>query len=210
MKEELRRNYRGVFDGELGFGQSPALLIVDFIRSYVTPNHPLYAPDVVEAVKHTEGLLRVARSKEVPIIYTKVEYHPSLKDGGLFTQKIPILRSLVPGEPMGEIVTSVRPEPCDLVIAKQYASAFFGTPLASTLSAMGIDTLIVAGCSTSGCIRATAVDGMQHGLRVVVPRECVGDRAIEPHEANLFDIHSKYGDVLLKQDVVDYLEDLRR
>ena len=204
--KELLENYQGVFDSTIGFGEKPALVIVDFIRAYVTKEAPLFAPDVVTAVKETEGLLRLARMKGMPVIFTKVIYHKSLIDGGLFVKKIPVLQTMVAGEPMAQIVQSLTPESDELVIEKQYASAFFGTSLASSLQALNVDSIILTGCSTSGCIRATAVDGMQHGFRVIVPRECVGDRSIEPHEANLFDIHSKYGDVVLKSDVVRYLE----
>jgi maleamate amidohydrolase len=117
---------------------------------------------------------------------------------------------MVPGEPMADIVPELTPEPDDTIIIKQYASAFFGTSLAAMLTSQGIDTLIVTGCSTSGCIRATAVDGMQYGFRVIVPRQCVGDRHADPHEANLFDINSKYGDVVNKAEVIDYLNNLER
>jgi len=106
---------------------------------------------------------------------------------------------------MADIVPELAPRPEDVVIIKQYASAFFGTALASMLTAERVDTVIVTGCSTSGCIRATAVDGMQHGFRVIVPRECVGDRAPEPHDANLFDIDRKYGDVVSRAEVLAYL-----
>jgi maleamate amidohydrolase len=109
---------------------------------------------------------------------------------------------------LAEIVPELPPQPQDVIIIKQYASAFFGTSLSATLVAMGIDTLILTGCSTSGCIRATAVDGLQYGYRIIVPRECVGDRHSAPHEANLFDINAKYGDVVGKQDVMAYLTTL--
>jgi maleamate amidohydrolase len=124
-----------------------------------------------------------------------VLYSESAAEGGLFVRKIPSLCRLVPGAVAAEMVSELAPLPSEVVLVKQYASAFFGTPLASMLTSLGVDTLLLAGCSTSGCIRATAVDGMQHGFRVIVPKECVGDRAPEPHEANLFDIDSKYGDV---------------
>ena len=120
-------------------------------------------------------------------------------------KKVPVLRSMVEGEPLTEIVPELPPKPNDVVLKKQYASAFFGTPLAAMLTSLGVDSVIVTGCSTSGCIRATAVDGMQHGFRVIVPRECVGDRHAGPHEANLFDIDSKYGDVVSKAEVLAYL-----
>ncbi len=202
----LRQNYEGVFDGRIGFGTKPALLVVDFINAYTTPGSPLYAPAVVTAVTETADLLPLARQKGVPVIYTRVIYNRSGLDGGIFVQKVPILRRMVEGEPLADIVPELPPAPDDVVINKQYASAFFGTALAAMLTSLGVDTLILTGCSTSGCIRATAVDGMQHGFRVIVPRECVGDRHPAPHEANLFDIDSKYGDVVAKAEVIAYLQ----
>jgi len=205
MADDLQQNYAGVFDGRLGFGHKPALLVVDFIRAYTTPDSPLYAEPVVTAVTQTVDLLDLARQNNVPVIYTKVLYNKNGLDGGLFVQKVPVLRQLTDGEPLAEIVPQLSPTDNDVVVTKQYASAFFGTSLAAMLTSMGVDTLILTGCSTSGCIRATAVDGMQYGFRVIVPRECVGDRHQEPHEANLFDIDSKYGDVVDKATVCTYL-----
>ena len=120
-------------------------------------------------------------------------------------QKVPALTRMVEGEPLADIVSELKPAPQDVVINKQYASAFFGSPLAALFTSQGVDTLVLTGCSTSGCVRATAVDGMQNGFRVIVPRECVGDRRPEPHEANLFDINSKYGDVVSKAEVLESL-----
>ncbi len=205
----LTENYSGVFDGRIGFGQKPAVLVVDFIRAYTTPGSPLFAPDVVTAVAETQPLLQLARQQAVPVIYTNVYYDVSGLSGGLFVQKVPLLRQLVPGEPLAEIVPELAPNPPDVVLTKQYASAFFGTSLAALLTSQRIDTLIVTGCSTSGCVRATAVDGLQHGFRVIVPRECVADRHRAPHDANLFDIHSKYGDVVSKAEVIAYLQSAR-
>ena len=196
MSDTLAANYRGTFDSKLEWGRRPAVLVVDFITAYTTPGSPLYAPDVVTAVQATAPVLAAARRAGVPVIYTRVLYHPGGLDGGLFVQKVPALRGMVEGAPLAELVPELPPAPGDLVIVKQYASAFFGTHLAATLTAAGIDTLVIAGCSTSGCIRATAVDAMQHGFRAVVMRDCVGDRAPEPHEANLFDIQAKYGEVV--------------
>ena len=203
--KDLKANYSGVFDGRLGFGQKPAVLVVDFIRAYTTPGSALYAPDVVTAVAETADLLTLARQKDVPVIYTQVLYNKNGLDGGLFVQKVPVLRTMVPGEPLAEIVPELPPADKDVIIVKQYASAFFGTSLAAMLTSLGVDTIILTGCSTSGCVRATAVDGMQHGFRIIVPRECVGDRHQAPHDANLFDINSKYGDVVEKAAVMAYL-----
>lgn len=203
---ELQTNYKGVFEGRIGFGQRPALLIVDFINAYTTPGSPLYAPDVVTAVQATRSLLALARAKNVPVLFTKVLYNKNYRDGGIFVQKVPVLKTLVEGEPLAEIVPDLTPTPDDTVIVKQYASAFFGTALAAALTSLRVDTLILTGCSTSGCIRASAVDGMQYGFRVIIPRECVGDRHPAPHEANLFDIHAKYGDVVSQEEVMGYLQ----
>lgn len=205
---DLAANYRGVFDGRMGFGRSPAVIVVDFIRAYTDRGSPLFAPAVVEAVTATAPLLQAARRRRVPIIYTRVLYHRDGIDGGLFVHKVPALRAMVEGNPLADIVPELPPNADDLVLIKQYASAFFGTSLAATLTAWGIDTLVITGCSTSGCVRATAVDAMQHGFRPIVPRECVGDRHEGPHEANLFDINAKYGDVVSLKDVMSRLQAL--
>lgn len=205
---DLTNNYKGVFDGRIGFGKKPAVLVVDFINAYTTEGSLLYAPDVVTAVNETVDLLALAREKNVPVLYTKVLYNKNFRDGGIFIQKVPVLKTMVEGEPLAEIVPQLPPVASDIIIVKQYASAFFGTSLAATMTSMGVDTLILTGCSTSGCIRASAVDGMQYGFRVIVPRECVADRHAGPHEANLFDINSKYGDVVSKSEVMSYLQNL--
>lgn len=205
---DLQSNYKGVFDGRIGFGKKPAVLVVDFINAYTTEGSLLYAPDVVTAVNETVDLLALAREKNVPVLYTKVLYNKNFRDGGIFIQKVPVLKTMVEGEPLAEIVPQLPPVESDIIIVKQYASAFFGTSLAATMTSMGVDTLILTGCSTSGCIRASAVDGMQYGFRVIVPRECVADRHAGPHEANLFDINSKYGDVVSKSEVMSYLRNL--
>jgi maleamate amidohydrolase len=205
MTATREQNYSGVFDGRVGFGASPALLVIDFTRAYTTPGSPLFAEGVVHAVRETVPLLAAARTAGIPVIHTKVLYHPSGADGGWFVRKVPALRRMVAGEPLAEIDPAVAPRPEEVVIAKQYPSPFFGTPLAPMLTALGVDTLILAGCSTSGCVRAGAVDGLQHGYRVIVPRECVGDRHEAPHDASLFDINAKYGDVVGREEVLVHL-----
>lgn len=208
--EDLAQNYRQHGLGaRVGFGARPAVLVIDFIKAYTTPGSPLYAaPGVPDAVRASVPVLDAARAMGVPLIYTMVTYAPDGRDGGIFVKKVPALRGLTREAPIAQIVDELAPQPGDLVIEKKYASAFFGTPVAATLTAMGVDTLILVGCSTSGCIRASAVDGMQHGFRVIVPRECVGDRAPGPHEANLFDIDGKYGDVVAADEVLAYLRRL--
>ncbi|MDN3560543.1 N-carbamoylsarcosine amidohydrolase [Vreelandella neptunia] len=202
----LDDNYKGVWDGRIGFGKRPALLVVDFMQGYTTPGSPLFAQGVVDAVANMPPLLHTARRTGTPVIHTNILYHaPDQTDGGIWVKKAPVMRAMVAGNPYAEFCPEVAPREDELVMTKQYASAFFGTSLASTLVAMGIDTLIITGCSTSGCIRATAVDGVQHGFRVMVVRDCVGDRHPAPHEANLFDIDSKYGDVIGLDETLGYL-----
>ncbi|MCA3282962.1 MAG: isochorismatase family protein [Roseomonas sp.] len=210
MSVSREDNYTGVFDGKVGYGRNPAVVVIDFTLAYTTPGSPFFAEGVVRAVADTVPLLQAARAAGIPVIHTKVMYHPSGADGGWFVRKVPALRKLVPGEPLAEIDPKVAPLAEEVVIVKQYPSPFFGTPLAPMLATLGVDTLILAGCSTSGCVRAGALDGVQHGYRVIVPRECVGDRHDGPHDANLFDINAKYGDVVGREEVIQYLANLAK
>ena len=194
--DDLQSNYQGVFDQKTGFGRRAALLIIDFVNAYIEKSSPFYAPGVVDAVQETKPLLKAARAARVPTIFTRNVFHPGAPDGGLFVRKVPALKIMQEDEAMGQIVESLAPGPEEIVLRKQYPSAFFGTSLTSLLSSQGIDTVVLAGCTTSGCVRATAVDTVSYGYRLVVARQCVGDRHPAPHEANLFDIHSKYGDVV--------------
>ena len=206
VSQSAQTNYQGVWDSRVGFGEKPAVIVIDFMLGYTTEGAPLFAPGVVDAVNETPELLKVARQREIPIIHTQMRYTPpDFKDGGVWVKKAPVLKTLVEGNPYAELCPQVLPLDGEIVITKQYASAFFGTSLISTLAAPGIDTLIIVGCTTSGCIRATAVDALQHGFRTIVVRDCVGDRHNDPHEANLFDINAKYGDVVTKAEVIGYL-----
>jgi maleamate amidohydrolase len=210
MSVSREDNYTGVFDGKVGYGRNPAVVVIDFTLAYTTPGSPFFAEGVVRAVADTAPLLQAARAAGIPVIHTKVMYHPSGADGGWFVRKVPALRNLIQGEPLAEIDPKVAPLPEEVVIVKQYPSPFFGTPLAPMLATLGVDTLILAGCSTSGCVRAGALDGVQHGYRVIVPRECVGDRHDGPHDANLFDINAKYGDVVGRDEVIEYIANLAK
>jgi maleamate amidohydrolase len=204
-RENARKLYvaRG-FAGRVGFGRRPAILIIDLIEAFTRSSSPLAAelgPQLTAVTK----LLRVGRRAGVPIVFTTVEYDPSLKDAGLFVRKVNGLKWLVTGSPWVELHPALKRRKGELVVKKQYASAFFGTGLASFLATQRVDTVIVCGCTTSGCVRATVVDALQYGLHAIVPRETVGDRAEKPHEASLFDIDMKYGDVVSLQKVLDYL-----
>jgi maleamate amidohydrolase len=192
---DLSANYVGAFDGQLPFGNRPALLIVDFVMAYLDPASPLYAG--VEAVLTVnERMLVAARGAGIPILFTNVEYAPGGADGGVFYRKVPALKLFDRGSPHGAFPPSLQPAEGEIVITKQYASAFFGTLLASTLTAMGVDTLLITGLSTSGCVRATALDACQHGFLPFVIRDACGDRHSAPHEANLFDLQAKYAEVI--------------
>ena len=206
VSKTAETNYQGVWDSRIGFGEKSAIIVIDFLQGYTTEGAPLYAPGVVRAVKETPELLDLARKKRVPILHTQVRYTPpAFLDGGVWIKKAPVLECLVEGNQYAEFCKEVHPHDGEVIVTKQYASAFFGTSLAATLGAAGVDTLIITGCTTSGCIRATAVDAVQHGFRTIVVRDCVGDRHDDPHEANLFDINAKYGDVVMKSEVMEYL-----
>ena len=209
--DQIRRLYRSRgFAERIGFGQRPAVLVIDLIRGFTDPQSPLGA-DFAELLRHTSRLIQSARAAGAPIFFTTVEYESEeAQEGGYFVRKIPALKVLVRGTCWTELDPRLDCSTEDFYITKKFASAFFGTPLHSHLIALGIDTVILAGATTSGCIRATAVDGIQLGFRVIVPEECVGDRAELPHWANLFDIDSKYGDVVPLEDVLHYLQELKR
>lgn len=200
-------NYAGVWDTRIGFGRRPALISIDFMKAYTTDGADLYAPGVVAALPPAARALAAARDAGLPVIHTNIRYQPGrFLDGGVWVKKAPVMKAMVDGNPLAEFCEQVLPLDDELVITKQYASAFFGTSLAATLTALGVDTLVLVGCSTSGCIRASAVDGLQHGFRVMVLRDAVGDRHPAPHEANLFDINGKYGDVIDTADFLDHLK----
>ncbi len=202
---ELTDDYvRAGFLGTLGFGERPALIIVDFARAYLEQKSPLYA-GVEKVLETARELLAAARAAHIPIVHTRVEYAPGGRDGGLFYQKVAALRCFERGSPLGEFAEGLEPIGGEVVVTKQYASAFFGTSLASTLTSQGIDTLLIAGLTTSGCVRATAVDAIQHGFRPIVVSDAVGDRDMRPHEANLFDLEAKYADLLTTKQVAKHL-----
>lgn len=198
----LDRNYAGAFDGHLPFGKRPALLIVDMVMAYFEPESPLYA-GVEDVLATNERLLAAARRAGMPVVFTNVEYAPGGADGGIFYRKVPALRLFERGSPFGAFPQTLQPARDELVITKQYASAFFGTSLASTLTALTVDTLLITGLSTSGCVRATALDACQHGFLPFVVREACGDRHPAPHEANLFDLQAKYAEVIGEAEAIE-------
>jgi maleamate amidohydrolase len=203
---ETDRTYaRGTFGSASGFGARPAILVVDFCLGMTDPTSPL-GSDMSSAIAATRRVLDVARERSVPIVYTTVVYARGCADGGAFVHKVPALRIFEEGGPWSAIDTRLQRRDTEPVIVKKFASAFFGTSLAALLTSLGTDTVIVTGSTTSGCVRASALDALQSGFRVIVPRECVADRAPGPHEANLFDLQAKYADVVCVDDLLVVLE----
>jgi maleamate amidohydrolase len=181
------------------------VLVVDFSCGFTDPECALGA-DMTDEIEATRRLLDAARAKGLAVVFTTIGFEASLKDGALWIQKAPALADLQLGGRWVEIDPRLERREDETVIVKKGASAFFGTNLAAILVSQGVDAVILCGATTSGCIRATAVDLLQHGFPTLVPRECVGDRAQAPHEANLFDIQAKYADVVSLEDALGYVE----
>ena len=193
------------FGKRQGMGVSPALIVVDFIHGFTDPDSPLYC-DCDEALVATARLLEMFRSRGAPVVFTTVEFDEAGRGAArAFIAKVPAMEALTPGSRWTRVDERVAPRESEPVLSKLFASAFFGTPLGSLLAAAGCDTVIVTGASTSGCVRATAVDALQHGYRVMVAPETVADRAAGAHEATLTDIDGKYGDVVALEEMLGLL-----
>jgi maleamate amidohydrolase len=196
------------FHGTVGLGRRPAVIVVDVNRGFTDPASPLVCDldDVVAAIRR---VLDEARAAGIPVVFTTVSYGEGDKQTAApFIDKIPALLTLEAGTRWVEIDSRIAPRDDEPVLNKLFASAFFGTALSSFLTANGCDSLIVTGASTSGCVRATVVDAIQHGYRPIVPREAVGDRNPDAHAANLYDIETKYGDVVSVDDLIMQMEEL--
>jgi len=207
MSEDLAANYKGAFDGSLGFGDKPALILVDFVEAYFDKDSPLYA-GVEDALASALRIRDAARAAGIPVFYTNVVYQEGGADGGVFFRKVPALDVFVAGNPLGNWPAGLEPAADEYVLTKQYPSAFFGTSLAATLTSNGIDTLIITGLTTSGCIRATCIDTVSNGFVPIIVGDACGDRHAAPHEANLFDMNAKYGDVVDEATVINRLKNL--
>jgi nicotinamidase-related amidase len=196
------------FGGRQGFGTRPALLVIDMSLGFTSPDSPLHC-ELDDAVAAVGQLLVAARGRGIPVVYTTVSYGEGEQAAAkAFIEKVPILLTLAAGSRFTEIDPRLAPLPHEPVLNKLFASAFFGTSLQSLLAAHGCDSVLVTGASTSGCVRATAVDVLQHGYRLVIPREAVGDRNPAAHEQALYDVDAKYGDVVPLEEAVAWLESL--
>jgi maleamate amidohydrolase len=193
------------FSGRVGWGARPVVVVIDLVRAYTHPNGPFALPQAQDAVEATTELVETAREKDVPVYWTVVRYAPTLADGGLFVRKVPALACFAEDAQGGWGDLALEPDAGEVVVVKQYASAFFGTSLAPTLHAAKVDTVVLAGVSTSGCVRATAMDALNSGFHPQVVRQACADRTPEVHESNLTDLDAKYADVIDLAEALDRL-----
>lgn len=203
MTDDIYRKQQ--FGQKIGFGRLPALLVVDFVNGFTDPEI-LGGGNILDAVAATKPLLAFFREAKLPVVFTRIVYADDGADAGVWCQKVPRLRDLTEKAHASQVVDALAPAEGELVIRKTQASAFFGTHLAAHFVAKGVDTIVLTGCTTSGCIRASAIDAMSMNYRVTVAKDCVGDRALGPHEANLFDMGQKYADLLAGSEVVEALK----
>lgn len=198
------------FSRTIGFGQRPAVIVIDIIGAFTDPDLPL-GTNLDGIIEQTNRILGPARAAKVPVFFSSVAYEDEdLRDAGIWALKQAGVMTLRAGTPEVEVDKRLGQRPGEALIMKKYASCFFGTDLVTRLHTLKIDTLILTGCTTSGCVRATAVDGLQYGFRVMVPKEAVGDRAAPAHEQSLFDLNAKYADVISVDDVLAYFSRLSK
>jgi len=210
MTDSLDDNYAAAgYHAAQTKGARPAVLFIDFAQAYFDPDAPLYGgPGCQAAIDQAARLAPVARDLKIPTIFTEVKYQPGGADGGAFYAKVPALSCFDAGAPTQALAPPLVNTPQDIIITKQYPSAFFGTSLAATLHWLKVDTLLLTGLTTSGCVRATCIDSISHGFVTLVVEDAVGDRDARPHEANLFDMSAKYADLISTDDALDYLKNI--
>ena len=207
--ENLDANYaRAGYHASQTWGRRPALILIDFAEAYYDPAAPLFGGDSCKSALESALRLReIAHECGLPVVLTEVKYRKGGADGGVFFRKAPPLTCFVEGETTQAFAKGLTPRDDEYVVTKQYPSSFFGTSLAASLTSAGVNTLILTGVTTSGCVRATCVDSMSHGFITLVAREGVGDRAEGPHEANLYDMNAKYADVVGEERLVGYFRE---
>ncbi|PLR83272.1 carbamoylsarcosine amidase [Bacillus canaveralius] len=197
------------FARKIGFGKRPAVIVIDIIGAFTNPDLPL-GTNLEQVINETKKVLNVSRQADIPIFFSTLSYDDKdLKDAGVWALKQGGLVTLRSGTPEAEVEPRLERRLSEPLIVKKYASVFFGTDLFTRLNTLGIDTLILTGCTTSGCVRATAVDGLQYGFRVIVAEEAVGDRADMAHKQSLFDLNAKYADVVSVTEVLHFLSSLK-
>ena len=206
MSEELDENYsRANYHSAQTWGSRPALVLIDFAQAYFDEAYPLFGGQGCQsALDNVARLAPAARAAGIPVIFTEVKYQPGGLDGGAFYSKVPALSCFDAGTDSQRLADGLSMEVDDILITKQYPSAFFGTSLDATLRWLKVDTLLLTGVTTSGCIRATCIDSISHGFVTLVVSDAVGDRAQEPHDANLYDMSAKYADLLTTEEAIAY------
>lgn len=192
----------------VGWGERPALIVVDMANAFTDPSTGL-GSDMSAELAATRSLLDAFRAQKLPVIFMTVAYKADYSDAATFITKVPALSVLVENTPMVDIDERIKPLPEEPVVVKKFASAFFGTDVNERLQSANVDTAVVVGCSTSGCVRASVIDAMQYGYRTIVVAEATADRAEGPHEANLFDMDSKYADVVSLDSALESLAALK-
>ncbi|SLN66976.1 isochorismatase family protein [Roseisalinus antarcticus] len=209
MSEDLDTNYsRAGYHARQRWGTRPAVLMIDFAVAYFDEGSPLYGGEGCQtALDNAVRLAAGARAAGIPLIFTQVKYQPGGANGGAFYAKVPALACFDAGAETQKLASPLTYEAGDIVIEKQYPSGFFGTSLAATLHWLKVDTLLLAGVTTSGCVRATCIDSISHGLVTLVVEDAVGDRADGPHQANLYDMSAKYADLLTTDAALAYLKE---
>ena len=200
--------YRAGGHGQrIGFGKKAAVVVVDMINLYVSPRFALgHGENTAAVVAANKRLLETARAKELPVFFSNVGLRRSAAEKGVWGIKVGGSKEITPEA--DTIVPELAPTETDIIVTKAKASVFFGTQLASMLVSLDVDTIVVTGVTTSGCVRATVVDGFSHNFRVIVPAECVGDRAALPHKVSLFDMDMKYSDVMDLDEVLQHIKTL--
>ena len=207
--ETLDTNYaRAGYHAAQDWGRRPALILIDFAQAYFDSASPLFGGEGCRSALESALRLReIAHACGVPVVLSEVKYRKGGADGGIFFRKAPPLTCFVEGEPTQAFASGLAPREDEFIVTKQYPSAFFGTSLSASLTSAAVDTLILTGVTTSGCVRATCVDSMSHGFVTLVVREGVGDRDPRPHEANLYDMSAKYADVVSEERTAAYLRE---
>jgi len=194
------------FGIRIGFGERPALIIIDMLKGFTDPAMPLGA-NLDAQIEAQKPLLKIAHERNIPCIFSTVMYEEAdIKDAGIWALKQKGARTLTAGSEAVKVDERLGMQKNDVLLVKKYASCFFGTDLVPRLNSRRVDTLIITGCTTSGCVRATAVDAVQNGFRPMVVREAVGDRSVAAHEQSLFDLNAKYADVVSLDETVQYLK----
>ena len=205
--DELEIYQKQGFGNQSGFGERPALLIVDFVNGF-TDADQFGGGNIDAAIQTTKSLLATARATQIPVAFTRVVYADDGSDAGVFCLKAPGLAALTEDAPASQVVDDLSPVHGEYVIRKTQPSAFFGTNLAAWLVAKSVDTVLVTGCTTSGCVRASVIDSMSYNFRTIIVTDGVGDRAMAPHEANLFDMEQKYADLMTAEEVAAKITEL--